>query len=378
MNHDIKEDKHIEKIKCEEDEFYSDDDLYNINSWGVDMTFRELMTMHDEGDLIKPEIQRKYVWDKAEASRFVESLLMGLPVPSIFLAKKAEKRLIVDGYQRIMTVRDFVNGIFSKDNSVFALTNSEKINKRWRGKTFKQLDISEQKKIKIYSIHAIIFEQKFPRNSDTSLYQIFERINTGGRTLKSQEIRNCIYQGKFNKSLINLNNYPKWRKLWGVEKVDDRMTDIEFILRFFALNSIDIWEKDKGQISLKRHLNLFMGSKESEKEDILKKREKDFTDTINFICDNFGDDAFFGLTEKEDGNISSTKRIQPTIFDSIAIATLRALKSGKKINKDNLEKRRQKLLFDEGYIEYTTIRTTNIDHIKGRVKLAMKYLYDIK
>ena len=90
----------ISDIK-EETTSYSDDSLFNITSFGTDMTFRELITMYEEGDLEKPEMQRKYVWDKNEASRFIDSILLGLPVPSIFLAKTDdEKRLIVDGYQR--------------------------------------------------------------------------------------------------------------------------------------------------------------------------------------------------------------------------------------------------------------------------------------
>ncbi|UYT83798.1 DUF262 domain-containing protein [Priestia megaterium] len=94
---EIKE-SNIEVIESEREDDYSDDDLFNINSWGADLSFRELITMYEEDELIKPEMQRNYVWDKAEASRFIETLLMGLPVPSIFLAKVGEDKLIVDGY----------------------------------------------------------------------------------------------------------------------------------------------------------------------------------------------------------------------------------------------------------------------------------------
>lgn len=66
---------------------YSNDDLYNIMSWGADLSFRELINMYEDDDLMKPELQRNYVWDRKEASRFIESILLGLPVPSIFLAK---------------------------------------------------------------------------------------------------------------------------------------------------------------------------------------------------------------------------------------------------------------------------------------------------
>lgn len=82
-----KEENVIVKIREEQEDDYSDDDLYNISSWGADLSFREIVTMYDEGELVKPEMQRHYVWDKTEASRFIESLLMGLPVPSIFFAR---------------------------------------------------------------------------------------------------------------------------------------------------------------------------------------------------------------------------------------------------------------------------------------------------
>ena len=107
----LKEVNLMEEIKDEVDS-YSDDSLYNITSFGTDLSFREIVTMYKEGDLEKPELQRKYVWTKNEASRFVDSILLGLPVPSIFLAKNKEgKRLIVDGYQRIMTIYDYMEGI---------------------------------------------------------------------------------------------------------------------------------------------------------------------------------------------------------------------------------------------------------------------------
>ena len=73
----------IEVPKDEADDFYSDDDLFKISSWGADLSFRELISRYDENELVKPELQRNYVWDKAEASRFIDSVLLGLPVPSI-------------------------------------------------------------------------------------------------------------------------------------------------------------------------------------------------------------------------------------------------------------------------------------------------------
>jgi len=370
------EDKIYVKIGDEVNDNYSDDDLYNITSWGADLSFRELIARYEEGELVKPEIQRNYIWDKSEASRFIESILMGLPVPSIFLAKKGDQHLIVDGYQRIMTIFDFKRGIFSKDESVFKLANSNKINLKWRGKAFSQLNQNEQRRILTTTIHAIIFEQRKPENSDTSLYQVFERINTSGRSLLPQEIRNCIYQGNLNSSLIKLNNNEKWRFLYGLEKPDSRMRDIEFILRFFTFSNLNFESIPTKQISLKRTLNLFMGDKENNRPEFVKKIKEEFDITISFIYEHLGKNAFHNISKKEDSRY--VEKFHPTIFDSVMIATLYALKKNSNLRRDNLESQRLKLLQNEDYILYISKRTTNIEHIKGRISLALKYLYGME
>lgn len=372
---EIKDSQNIEKIPSENDDVYSDDDLYNITAWGADLSFRELITMWEEEELIKPEIQRNYVWDKTEASRFIESLLMGLPVPSIFLAQKGTKKLIIDGYQRIMTVKDYVKGVFTKDNSIFKLSNSQKINERWRGLTFEQLINDDKRRIKSTTIHAIIFEQKEPKDTDTSLYQIFERINTGGRTLNAQEIRNCISQGKLNTLLIKLNELPEWRIIYGQPKAEQRMEDIEFILRFLTLNPEHKFKSKAQQISLKRELDLFINDKKNNSEEKLKKFEKEFTKTVQFINTNIGKDAFKNI-QAEENKTTTINKFHPTIFDSIAISSLIAINSSTS-PPQNLLERRVALLKDPDYIKSISERTTNIENINKRITLALRYLYDI-
>ena len=243
-----------------DNEGYSDDSLFNISSWGADLTFRELVQMYHENDLVKPEFQRNYVWKKTEASRFIESILLGLPVPSIFLANAANKQmLIIDGYQRIMTVYDYIfKKKFSGENVLFRLTNTKAINKRWRNKAFDELCPEDQRQLRNSTIHAIIFEQKLPQDDDTSMFQIFSRINTSGKTLNAQEIRNCVCQGEFYSVLMELNRYPKWRELYGDAKPDNRMLDMELILRFFAIRDLRRMKAEKRQINLRRYLDLYM------------------------------------------------------------------------------------------------------------------------
>lgn len=366
----------IEEIVEEVEDSYSNDDLYNINSWGADLSFRELISMYEENELLKPELQRKYIWEKPEASRFIESILLGLPVPSVFLANtKDSKKLIIDGYQRIMTVYDFVKGgIWKKDGKVFKLSNTKKINERWRGKSFSELTEQDQRKIRSSTIHAIVFEQKAPNDNDTSLYQVFERINTGGRALMPQEIRNCVNQGSFNDLLFELNLIPNWRILFGKTEEDPRMRDLEFILRFLALDTDFVRSNQSSVISLKKYLNEFMGAEKSQDLTIIQNRRDKFIRVIDFIYENFGENAFYNISGGDETKIR--KRFYPTIFDSLCPAVSMALdKFGKDIPTEDLEVKRLGLLKDEEYKKYTSEGTMQISHIHGRINLALQHLF---
>lgn len=372
------EQEHIEEIKEEINDSYSNDDLYNINSWGADLSFRELITMYDEDELLKPELQRYYVWDKPEASRFIESILLGLPVPSIFLANtNDDKKLIIDGYQRIMTVFDYVKkGVWRKDGKTFKLSNTDKINERFRGKAFSELPEQDQRRIRSTTIHAIVFEQKAPNDNDTSLYQVFERINTGGRALMPQEIRNCVNQGGFNDLLIELNKNPNWRMLFGKNDVDPRMRDMEFILRFLALDTDYIKNNESSNISLKKYLNEFMGSSNSQNPEIIEDRRTKFNYVMQFALNHIGENAFYNITGGDETKIR--KRFYPTIFDSICPAIAIAYRHfGENIPTDNLEEKRLALLKDEEFKTFISEGTMQIAHIHGRINKVLNYLFGI-
>jgi hypothetical protein len=366
-----KEKDYIEEIQSEIDDDYSDDSLFNISSWGADLSFRELISMYEEDELVKPELQRKYVWDKIEASRFIESILLGLPVPSIFLAQSGSQKLIVDGYQRIMTVYDYMRGIFSADQKVFRLSNSEKINARWRNKAFSELSTDDQRKIKSTTIHAIIFEQKKPENDDTSLYQVFERINTSGRTLTPQEIRNCVYQGSFNTMLFEINENKTWRKLFGTEESDSRMRDLEYILRFFTMKTGDILDTESKQISLKKALNDFMKTHKEDNPTDIQRFKEEFDTTVQLVYDHIGKDAFRNYTR---GKFS--KKFHPAIFDAIMVAVFLLHKQGIPLD-DVSEEKHIALLENPGFKEATSRRTTDIENIWKRIFLVGEMLFGV-
>jgi uncharacterized protein with ParB-like and HNH nuclease domain len=367
--------ENVESIKDEQNDFYSDDDLFKISSWGADLSFRELIARYDENEMVKPELQRHYVWDKSEASRFIDSILLGLPVPSIFLAKtKDEKLLIIDGYQRLMTVRDYVKGIFSKDGKVFKLSRTEKIHDRWRGKAFSELEESDQRKIRNSTIHAIIFMQRSPETGDTSLFQVFERINSSGKTLLPQEIRNCVYQGPLNSLLIELNKNPKWRLLFGRPERDERMRDLEFILRFFALSSYQIMDDENppSHISLKKYLNQYMDSNNDEKS--INEFEARFNLCIDYAFEKFNTGAFHNISQSDDTRM--VEKFSPTVFDSVIIAIDRAISRGELAGTDeDLIERKRQLLKDEEFQNLLYMETMRVPKIRDRVNKMYSALF---
>ena len=370
-------DERIDFIEEEQNEEFSNDDLFNITSWGADPSVRELILQYKEGDIEKPELQRKYVWKKKDASRFIESLLLGLPVPSIFLAniEQSGKRLIIDGYQRIRTLYDFIEeGIWHGDDSEFKLLNSNIINERWRGKAFADLSENDKRRLKNYTIHAIVFEQKHPSN-DSGLFQVFERINTSGTTLNDQEIRNCVYQGAMNTLLFAVNKHDEWRVLYGGQEEDSRMMDLELILRFYALNSEDIYNSDKTKISLKQTLNKYMQDNMHASDEFINEKESEFCSAIDFVYTNFGEEAFFNL---QNDLTKIRRRLYPTVFDSIMIATSIALNRGYVYNGENLKEKRMNLLKDVTYRDSISQGTMKIANIRTRISLALQFLYGME
>jgi hypothetical protein len=153
------------------------------------------------------------------------------------------------------------------------------------------------------------------------------------------------------------------------------MRDLEFILRFLALNQNSILESEKSNISLKKILNEFMGNKINNSTSKILEFEYDFIQTLESVNSQFSDIAFYNVQSNDLTTLR--KRFYPTIFDSIMIATSIARKSGVIVNHPN-EIARLNLLRDKDYRKYCSEGTMLTEHIKGRVNLALKHLYNIE
>jgi len=211
------------------------------------------------------------------------------------------------------------------------------------------------------------------------MFQIFERINTSGRTLYPQEIRNCIYQGNYNRLLMELNKNEIWRRLLNCNE-DTRMNDVENILRYFAIKNLQNTDDYyKNQIVLKKFLNENMALNCNLSTSNYEKFSDEFINVIYKVYETLGETAFNNVSEKKDaaGNIifsdQFVKKFHPTIYEAIMLAFDFALRNNKSF--ENMKQKQLNLLNDIDFRNAATIRTTNIENIKKRVSIATRFFF---
>ncbi len=200
-----------------------------------------------EEDMIKmnPDFQRKLAWNSTQKSRFIESIILNIPIPPIYLKMESDNYfVIVDGQQRTAALRDFILG-------KFALTDLEALSDL-NGKDFNQLknlDKNITSRIQNKNLNFYVLQ---PSVSMSMVYDIFNRINTGGTKLERQEIRNCIFIGKSTQLLKEISESNEFRQSIDYGVKSERMKDREAILRCLSFVLFDFNSKYNG--SYETHL----------------------------------------------------------------------------------------------------------------------------
>lgn len=333
----------------------------SISWYGADFTVDAVVSRLDRGDIYIPDFQRSFVWDKRKASRFIESLLLGLPVPGIFLATDENQRhIVVDGQQRLKSLKFFCNGYFNEDKRKFSLTGIES---EFTGKTYDSLSPEYRRKLDNSLLPATIVRQDRPSDDKSSIYLIFERLNTGGALLQPQEIRAAIYTGEFNNLLRSLNSNPHWRDMFG--KVHNRMKDQELILRFLAM----YFNWEKYQSPLTKFLNTYMGSNRHLETRSEKELRLAFESTMEAIHKHLGANAFKPPQSKG--------RFTAAVFDSVAVGVAKRLERGDIQNAKALRSRYASLFENEDYRESTFAGTAHTTAAKQRLTIAIEAFADV-
>ena len=276
----------------------------------------EIISLHQKwkrGKLIlQPEFQRYFVWDKKKASRLIESVLLTVPLPVIYLAEDPDsKEYVIDGQQRLTSFFAFIDGVFPPENTPFKLTGMS-VYKELNGKKFKDLGEDIQDKIQYYELRTITIKKE----SEPELkFEIFERLNTGSVPLNYMEIRNCVYRGPYIKLLHEMVQDSDFRLLMGLDKPHPRMIDVELVLRFASFYHATYL---KYQYPMRGFFN-----RDMEKFQMISKEEaaelkKAFKNSVMILRSLFGQNAFRRYhtgTEENPNGEWETKQFNASLFD---------------------------------------------------------------
>ncbi len=246
---------------------------------------------------LRPFYQRRPRWEKARQSKLIESFIMNIPVPPLFVYESGlAKYEVMDGQQRITAVLDF----YTNKLTLEGLEQWPELN----GRIYDTLPSEIKKGLDRRSISYIVLLKESANTTEEEellRQEVFERLNTGGIKLSKQEARNALYQGPFNNLLLDLAKNDTFRNLWGLpvysesaetmrspELLENKtwveMRDVEFLLRFFALRHADNYQR-----GMKGFLDLYMVHSRSFLTDDITFLKQLFENTIALGHQIYGD-----------------------------------------------------------------------------------------
>lgn len=233
---------------------------------------------------ISPEYQRRFRWDVERQSRLIESFLMNVPVPPIFLNEDVYgKYSVIDGKQRLNTIYEFLRGrLHLKGLGVFSDIN---------GLNFDDLPHKLQTIIKTRpTLRAVII---LHQSDEDIKFDVFQRLNTGGVRLNPQEIRNSTYTGPLNDLILELSVNSQFHRLLGIKNkkksvIYQEMRDAELVLRYFTFR--DNWQNFTG--GMKRHMDRYMSENRKMSSSEIEELKDDFFNTISIVEACFGTHPF--------------------------------------------------------------------------------------
>lgn len=338
---------------------------YEIVTYPADYTLSVLVDKWRRGQVKIPRFQRGFVWKQPQASRLIESFLIGLPVPAIFLytdRSDLNNQLVVDGQQRLRTISYFFEGFFGEPSTggkrqVFRLSGLHE-KSPYLNKTYADLereDTSAWNRLNDAVLRAFVIQQLDPAD-DTSIYHIFERLNTGGTQLHPQEIRNAVNHGAFNDILHTMNDWPAWRNMYGTNSPDKRQRDVELILRVIALSeNLEGYSKP-----MKDFLNRFMAKYRNADPSVLDVFTERFRRAVG-VADGLGARPF-----------RRGAGLNAAVFDAVMTALMRSDIAD--IGPGALKARYENLMRDSEFELNVTRSTTDDEVVPTRIAIAKRYL----
>jgi hypothetical protein len=335
-----------------------------LTAYGADFLVDGLIKRLESGDIIIPTFdpkvtgefgivgfQRGFVWNKYQCDRFIESILLNLPVPGIFLVREPSGRfLVLDGQQRLRTLAAYYRGLLR--GKAFRLEN---VQQRWLDRSYEELSEVDRRRLDDAIIHATIVRQDTSSPGNEAVYILFERLNTGGTNLQPQEIRVALYQGRFLELLRELNANKQWQSLLGTPL--HNLKDQELILRFFALANIS--EQNPYKTPLKLFLNEFMARNRDISGKRINQWRSQFVNTVGALFAALGPSTF-----------RISRAPNAAIADSVMVGLSERLGRNPEIDPGRLRQAYSKLLENAEYRDTVYTGTASLDRVRTRLQVA--------
>ena len=251
----------------------------------ADYTLRVLFDKWERGQLLIPNYQRGFVWSHTQASRLVESFLLELPVPQIFLFQPYSGHTleVVDGQQRLSTIAQF----FSEDSPKWGKFPLRGVMANWNERTYSELTREDQQTLDDAVLRAIII-RPLQREDMSSVFSIFERLNTGGTQLSAMEIRRAVCSKEAYAFLDRLNLNTDWCGILGTSQPHPRLRDVELVLRVLSLT--DRWRDYKKP--MKSFMTSYMEHIDTLDQNSLTELEQSFRRTCGLVKASLGNRPF--------------------------------------------------------------------------------------
>ena len=349
----------LEPIDSEDADYESAPPDYQIATYPADFTLEVLHQKWKSREILIPEFQRRFVWKQTQASKLIESFLVGLPVPAVFFysEKESRKYLVIDGQQRLKSIFFYFDGYYGQEKddtrTIFRLKGLNRRSQFFE-RSFEALSEEDQLGLRNSVLRAFIVQQLNP-DDDTSMYHIFERLNTGGTLLANQEVRNCVYHGDFSGFLDEINEFEEWRRILGKKDPDPRKKDVELILRFLAMRRPEAYKNP-----MKDFLSKYMQKNQNPPKEALRKNRAVFERTCRAVITNLGERPFHVRAG-----------LNAAVFDSVMTAFSNHLED----IPNDIHARYNELVRDVDFEKNTRSSTTNVDIVQRRLKQAAEKLF---
>ena len=365
---------------------------YDVSAIPNDFNMLSLFQFMKSGAIIIPSFQRNYVWDIKRASKLIESIVLGLPIPQIFLYEASRKPrsqfLVIDGQQRLMTIYYFMMGRFPKvekrtelrqilfddgaisddvmdDDEYFVTFNlqlpSSEPGKRNRLSKKSYDMLPDKEGFEMQTVRNVVIKQNQP-SGDSSIYEIFNRLNSGGVNLRPQEIRASMYHSEFYTMLFRLNTRSDWRnKFLSVPEPDLHFRDVEILLRSYAM----LMNGNDYKPSMVRFLNNFSKSCKTEPHEKIQYLENLFAAFIK-SCSILPDKAF---------HHPSTRKFGTLFFEAAFAASCDEAYHNNKLEVVPLSLDKvNRLMDDQEFKEASRTNTSSTANVKIRMERAKKII----